>query len=96
MKKFAMTLFAFTLFFATNAFSAQDSISETAEAINAALKEFQVSYGSDAQTQFKGVRAAAATTSGAKVKIYLNNTDETIDFGCHRHGPADPFECHEL
>tara|TARA_R110000868_G_scaffold132380_3_gene343234 strand:+ start:54887 stop:55174 length:288 start_codon:yes stop_codon:yes gene_type:complete len=95
MKKFVMTVFALTLLFSATAFSAQNAISETAEAISAALAEYQASYP-DAQTQFKGVRAATATSSGAKVKIYLNNSDETIDFGCHRHSAADPFECHEL
>lgn len=94
MKKMIITAMTFALV-STAAYSAANPVSETAAAVTAALTEFQAGYGADIQAQFKGVRAAAATNSGAKVKIYLS-TDETIDYGCHRHDSSDPFECHEL
>ncbi|MBH48142.1 MAG: hypothetical protein CME71_08230 [Halobacteriovorax sp.] len=94
MKKI-LTVTIAMLVLSSSAF-ALNPVSETADAVSAALTEYQASYGADAQVQFKGVRAAAASANGAKVKIYLNNTEDTIDYGCHRHDASDPFECHEL
>ncbi len=90
MKKMIMTTIALMLL--TSPVFAGNKLVDTSEAVETALATFESDNGQATVNLYKGIKAAP-NSHGVTVKVYLTDGSK-INYACHRHEAADPFECH--
>lgn len=93
MKKI-LCLVAFVTIASSNVFATtgQTKITDTTDAISAALADFSKGLTTEEVQNFKGVKGYPKS-HGVSVKVFLV-VGETVTYGCHRHTNNDPIECH--
>jgi hypothetical protein len=69
------------------------ALKDTAEAVTTALVLFEKDNDTATVNDYKGLKATP-NDHGVLVKVYTNSRGNAA-YGCHRHEPAVPFECHQ-
>lgn len=73
----------------------RDFIDSTRDALDAVLTKFEAEETHSTVDKFNGFKAWPVS-GGEKVKIYLDDNQKPfIQYSCHKHSDADPFECHK-